>query len=199
MLGTGRRPRTRLVGTALAVVSLAAVAACTSSSTGSSAQTAYKSTTGGSTITTYPPGSRQTAPTLSGTTLTGGTLSTASLRGKVVVVNLWGSWCGPCRDEAQGLEAAYTATKAQGVAFVGIDTRDTDASARTFIASKHVTYPSLVDTNGTLALRYAQIVPATSFPSTLILDRQGRVAMRDINEITYTQLMSALTGVLKGS
>lgn len=192
------------MGAAFAVAGLAAAAACSGSSSGSSsngAQTGYESTSGGgTTITTYAAGSRQTAPDLSGTTLTGASLDVASLRGKIVVLNLWGSWCGPCRDEAPGLEAAYTATAAKGVAFVGIDTRDgSGASAQAFVKAHQITYPSLVDTTGTLALKFADIVPAESVPSTVILDRQGRVAARDINEITYTQLMSVLNGLLKES
>jgi thiol-disulfide isomerase/thioredoxin len=187
------------VGAALAVAGLAAVSACSGSGSGSSAQTGYESTNGSVTLTTYPVGSRQTAPDLSGTTLTGTGLDVASLRGKIVVVNLWGSWCGPCRDEAQGLEAAYTADAGKGVAFVGIDTRDGNASASAFLRTEHITYPSLVDTTGTLALKFADIVPAETVPSTVILDREGRVAARDINEITYTQLMSVLGGLIKES
>jgi len=111
---------------------------------------------------------------VTGELLTGGTYDVADDRGKVVVVNFWGSWCNPCRAEADDLENTYQATKGQGVAFVGVNTRDDRDAALAFERGR-VTYPSVYDPDGKVALKLD--VTQVTTPSTLILDRQGRIAV----------------------
>jgi len=93
----------------------------------------------------YPAGHRPLAPEFTGTTLTGSKLSFSSYRGKVVVLNFWGSWCVPCREEAPILAAVAAKYQPSEVSFLGVDVRDTAASALAFTHSFHVAYPSVSD------------------------------------------------------
>ncbi|GLY05778.1 MULTISPECIES: TlpA disulfide reductase family protein [Actinoplanes] len=111
---------------------------------------------------------------VSGELLGGGTYDVASDRGKVVVVNFWGSWCAPCRAEADDLEKTYQATKEKGVTFVGVNTRDDRDSATNFERGR-VTYGSLFDPDGAVAIKIDATNNAT--PATLVLDREGRIAV----------------------
>jgi len=131
---------------------------------------------------------RDPAPKLAGRTLEGQDLDLASFKGRVVVVNFWAQWCNPCRAEAKNLNAVYAQTKASGVEFVGIDIKDEDVAARAFQRSKQVLYPSLVDSDGLLLLKFAGKAPQQP-PTTLILDRQGRVAALFSGGLTETQLL----------
>jgi thiol-disulfide isomerase/thioredoxin len=119
------------------------------------------------------PDQRPQARAVTGELLGGGSYDVSQDRGKVVVVNFWGSWCNPCRAEADDLEQTYQATKATGVAFVGVDSRDDRDAAKAFERGR-VTYPSIYDSDGSVALKFD--VTQVSTPSTLILDRQGRIA-----------------------
>jgi thiol-disulfide isomerase/thioredoxin len=131
------------------------------------------------------PDQRPKAGDVTGQLLGGGTYDVAQDRGKVVVVNFWGSWCNPCRAEAADLEKTYQATKAKGVTFVGVNTRDDRDSAKAFERGR-TTYPSVYDPDGKVALKFD--VTQVSTPSTLILDRQGRIAIALRQSTTYGQL-----------
>jgi peroxiredoxin len=120
-----------------------------------------------------------------GELLDGGSYDIAQDRGKVVVVNFWGSWCAPCRAEADDLEKTYQATKAADVTFLGVNTRDDRDAAREFERGR-VTYPSIYDPNSKVALQFD--VTQSSTPATLILDRQGRIAVALRQATTATQL-----------
>jgi thiol-disulfide isomerase/thioredoxin len=122
----------------------------------------------------YVQGDRPFAPEVAGELLEGGPYDLAARKGEVVVINFWGSWCGPCRAEIKELAAVYEATKAENVSFVGIATRDEREKALGFIAAEKPPYPSLFDTDGALALRF-EIGP-NSVPATLVVDRVGRIA-----------------------
>ncbi len=121
------------------------------------------------------PGQRGAPSSMTGTLLDGGSFDLGKLRGTVVVVNFWGSWCAPCRVEAPDLEAVYLQTKGLGVQFVGVDVKDERASALAFQRTFKITYPSLYDRTGRVALRFRD-TPPNATPATLVLDRQGRVA-----------------------
>lgn len=119
------------------------------------------------------PGQRSAAPKITGELLTGGPYDVAQARGQVVVLNFWGSWCAPCRAEADDLEATYQATKASGVTFLGINIQDSKDKAIAFEEGR-VTYPSLFDPASRLALSLD--IPPNTIPATVILDRDGRIA-----------------------
>lgn len=113
---------------------------------------------------------------LTGTTLQGHDFDLSSTRGKVTVVNVWGSWCGDCVREADFLEAAHRQLGA-AVPFVGIDVRDYSRDpALAFERGHHITYPSVYSPKGTATLAFASSVSPRTTPATLVLDTQGRVA-----------------------
>ena len=120
-------------------------------------------------------GGRQAMPALSGTTLQGKTMN-LSYSGHVTVLNVWGSWCTPCREEAPDFAEAYGKFAPKGVEFVGINTRDDNAAALAYDSQFGIKFPSLQDPDETLVLALKQIIPATSVPSTVIVDSNGEVA-----------------------
>jgi thiol-disulfide isomerase/thioredoxin len=135
---------------------------------------------------------------LKGTTLDGDTLDVASLRGRTVVLNVWGSWCAPCRKEAPALVAADKELASKNVAFVGINTRDdSSAQAKAFEQTYGITYPSLVDDGGELLIALRGAVPPKAIPSTLILDPQGRIAARFNGAISQQTLVDLVTDASK--
>ena len=139
-------------------------------------------------LTQYPAGKRPVAPKLSGETITGERLDLIDLRGKVIVLNVWGSWCAPCRAEAPALKKVSEEMYDLGVRFVGVDTRDNDAAARAFERNYGITYPSFRDPDGKLLLRFNGRIPLSAVPSTVLIDRDGRIAARVIGATTYTTL-----------
>jgi thiol-disulfide isomerase/thioredoxin len=147
-------------------------------------------------VTTYPVKDRSPAPVIAGKTLAGASWSLTQDRGDVVFVNVWASWCGPCRSELPMLAAAAKRLRSQGVRFLGLDERDHASHARTFLASTGVTYPNLIDTNGSL-LRELRLLPQAGIPSTLVVDAQGRMAARVIGAISARELAAILTGLRK--
>ena len=129
---------------------------------------------GGKVDITYDLAQRQTAPVLAGDDLMneGKQLSLADFPGKVVVLNLWGQWCGPCRTEAPEMESLAR----QGVQVVGIDVRDPAREvAQDFVRDRKLTYPSIYDPDGRVLLKLSGY-PRNIIPSTIVLDKQHRVA-----------------------
>lgn len=169
----------RFAALLLAAVAAAGLAACGSSSW------EKRCGTDAAGIIECTPDQRPPAREVSGPLLGGGTYDVAGDRGKVVVVNFWGSWCGPCRAEAADLEKTYQATKARGVAFVGVNSRDDRDQAIAFERGR-VTYPSIFDPDARVALKFD--VTQVSTPSTLVLDRQGRIAVAVRRSTTVAEL-----------
>jgi cytochrome c biogenesis protein CcmG/thiol:disulfide interchange protein DsbE len=119
------------------------------------------------------------APVLEGETLTGETLTPAHLAGRVLVVNLWATWCGPCEREQPLLVAAHRDAGPDGPAFVGIDVRDDADAARRWIDRYGVGYPSLSDPSGYLQYRLG----APFLPATIVIDADGRLRYRVVGAI----------------
>jgi thiol-disulfide isomerase/thioredoxin len=104
-------------------------------------------------------------------------LSLADLRGRIIIVNFWASWCGPCRIEQPDLNAAWTLLPANEVVLIGVNIEDTEANAMAHLREFEVPYLSLYDPVNALAGRFEGI-GARTIPSTVFLDREGRVAAR---------------------
>lgn len=138
------------------------------------------------------PQDRTDAPVAAGPLLSGGELSTADLRGSVVVLNVWASWCAPCRAESPDLQAVWDATRDGGVQFVGINTRDSEAAAAAFVGNYGLTYPHLLDPDGRTQLLFRDSLPPQAIPSTLVLDKQGRVAGRVLGAASQSQLLGLI-------
>mgnify|MGYP006268470237 CR=1 FL=1 len=132
---------------------------------------------------------------LYGTTLEGRRLNTKNWLGKVVVVNLWASWCGPCRAEATVLANSYKQLAPKGVEFVGLNTRDSLASAQAFNSRFPTGYESIQDQQGQLTLKFGNLGPAAT-PTTIVLDQSGKVAARILGPVSVAQLRGIATAVL---
>jgi thiol-disulfide isomerase/thioredoxin len=131
----------------------------------------------------------------SGTALDGKALAVPDARSKVTVVNFWASWCAPCRGEAPSLQQVHDETAKDGdVQFVGVAFKDARANAQAFERKFKVTYPSLFDADGRITLAFRE-VPPNAIPTTLVLDRQGRVAARVIGATTYSKLRPLITQI----
>jgi thiol-disulfide isomerase/thioredoxin len=114
------------------------------------------------------------------------------------VLNVWGSWCAPCRQEAPELQQASVET-AKVAQFLGINSRDYDpAPAEAFVRAKGVTFPSIYDPKGEVLLAFAGTLPLSTFPSTLVLDREGRVAARISGPISKITLVDLIDDVAAG-
>jgi thiol-disulfide isomerase/thioredoxin len=117
------------------------------------------------------------------------TVSLDDFAGKVVVVNVWGQWCGPCRTEITQLQNVYDATRAKGVAFLGIDVRDNNRdAAKDFIIDRRVSFPSVYDPPMRTMIAFGGKYPTTVIPSTVVLDRQHRVAAVFLRELLAEDL-----------
>jgi thiol-disulfide isomerase/thioredoxin len=136
-------------------------------------------------ITVLPADDRKKPGEVSGETLDGEQLSLASYAGKVVVVNVWGAWCPPCRAEADDMVAAANELAPQGVVFVGINSRDASQdNARAFERTYDVPYPSIYDPSGRNLLAFRGTLTPNSIPSTVIIDKDGRVAASVLGAVT---------------
>lgn len=138
------------------------------------------------------PADRKQAPSFSGDLVGGGHFDSASLAGHVAVVNFWGQWCGPCRVETPDFQRAYQATRSAGVRFVGVDVKDSEQLAHAFLVDKQITYPSLFDPEGRVALRFRNF-PPNAIPSTIVLDRAGRVAAVFLGALLTSDIQPLVT------
>jgi thiol-disulfide isomerase/thioredoxin len=188
--------RSVLIAAAVAIV--AAAAGCDGGniggdSPGSSGQSfvghSYESTF-------YQAGSRPAAPAVSGTTISGQRLSLSEYRGDTIVLNFWGSWCAPCRAEAPALAQLARKLAPENVKFIGIDIRDQPDSAAAFMQTFNVGYPSLSDPADQIALEFHSTVPPAAIPTTLIIDRSGRIAARVFGASSYADLQALISKVI---
>lgn len=185
--------RRTIVASAAAAL-LAGSAGC---STSGSRATSNGFPAGDGAIVTIPAGDRKEAPDLAGELLGGGSAATAEAAGKVVVLNIWAAWCGPCREEAPALaEAARMLPNAE---FFGIDTKDDAATAEAFTRNNKVPYPSFFDQDGSLVLDLQGVVNVAARPSTVVLDKQGRVAAAIAGPTTAITLKDIVRELAKES
>jgi thiol-disulfide isomerase/thioredoxin len=141
---------------------------------------------------------RVPVPQLSGETLDGKQLTLSDHLGKIVVLNVWGSWCKPCRSEAPKLNEA-SKKLGPSVSFIGLNTRDLDpAPARKFVKENGVTFPSIYDPEGKQLLGFRGLISPNAIPSTLVIDAQGKVAVRVLGEVSATTLVDMVDKVRTG-
>lgn len=133
---------------------------------------------------------------LAGTTLEGEQWSSTDHRGEVVVINVWGSWCGPCKAEAPDLQAAYEHFEETGdpVQFIGVNDRDGVEAAKAFEKVQGIGYPSLADDGGQTLVALQGW--ANSRPTTMVLDKEGLVAARVAGPVDETTLVGMVEDVL---
>lgn len=144
----------------------------------------------------YPPQERQPLEDFSVRLMDGGQLERADLLGAVSVVNVWGSWCGPCRVEAPDL-ARLSRQLDDRARFFGINVRDNVAAAQAFERSFGISYPSVhPDDAGTAILAFGGALTAAAIPSTVVLDEQARVAARVVGPVDATTLRRLVVATL---
>ena len=131
-----------------------------------------------------------TLPMLDG----GGSFDLHSLRGNVVVLNFWASWCQPCRDEAPIFAEELHRHAAQGLRIVGVDSQDFPSDARTFARTFHVSYPLVHDGSNDITTRWG----VSGFPATFVIGRDGTVRWYQGREITAQELDKAILPILGG-
>jgi peroxiredoxin len=155
-------------------------------------------------ITVVPPEEREPAPNFSGDTLEGDPIALRALledstgAGQIVVVNVWGAWCGPCHAEADDLATASRRLAEQDVQFLGIDIRDQTAAALAFQEEYGIEYPSIYDPDSSTLLELPESMMAVSPPTTYVVDTDGRLAARVFAEVTVETLVDLVGEVRDG-
>jgi thiol-disulfide isomerase/thioredoxin len=195
------RPRARSAARAAALALAGAVGAtlalgaCDSGAIGQSGPgsngASFVSGSAGTTV--YGAASGPAAPRVTGTLLSGGKFTLAQYHGHVVVLNFWGSWCTPCRAEAPSLSQLARHFAPSGVRFLGVDIRDSLATAEAFLRDFKISYPSLNDPGDQIALAFRDTVPPAGIPTTLVIGRNGRIAARVIGEVSYPGLRGLIS------
>jgi cytochrome c biogenesis protein CcmG/thiol:disulfide interchange protein DsbE len=139
--------------------------------------------------------SKEEVPTVTLTSFDGVTYNTADLKGKVLVINFWASWCNPCALEAAEMELAWQNYKASGkVLFLGVDYVDTEPEARAYLAKFNITYPNGPD----LGTRISQMFRMTGVPETYIIDQNGKLANKKIGPFDSTkEIINMIDPLLK--
>ena len=145
----------------------------------------------------YTTGNRPLAPDFSGTTLTGAPVKFSSYKGKVVVLNFWSSWCGPCRGEAPTLAVLSEKYARDDVSFLGDDVGDTTTNASSFTKSVGITYPSVNDPGYLIVQDFGNAVLINDTPTTLVIDKTGHIAGVIYGAATYAQLDTMLQDVTR--
>ncbi|WP_409466491.1 TlpA family protein disulfide reductase [Amycolatopsis sp. GA6-003] len=152
---------------------------------------------GGRTTIHYPAPERKKAANVKGQSLRepGRDLSLADYSGKVVLLNLWGAWCGPCRAEARTLQAIADSGRDRGIRVLGINVRDNPKYAADFVKDLGLGYESIFDPSGRVALQLRGL-PLSAVPISLIVDKQQRVAAVYLGAVRRTDVQPALDRVL---
>ncbi len=141
---------------------------------------------------TYDAPDRKKAGGFTGELLDGGRITLAEQAGKVVVINFWATWCGPCKVETPQFDAVYRDYKSKGVQFIGIDTKNSPRSqAQTFVRDNDITYPIVFDQKGETALALGKI-PTISLPFTVVIDKHQRIAAVYLSRLSAKDLEPVL-------
>lgn len=151
---------------------------------------------GDGSVSEYAPETRGEPVELTAELYDGTTISSADWAGQVTVLNVWYAACAPCRVEAPDLQALSEEHQQDGVRFFGVNIRDQRPTAEAFERNFGITYPSFNDQDGIVQFTMAEYVPAQAVPSTLVLDRQGRVAARIIGLAEKSTLKALITDVV---
>ena len=191
-----RRPARGAAGLATAAVLAGLVlGGCGDSSLSSGGEQGFVSSDG--VVTVLDSADRETpVGEVAGETVDGEPVDLTDLRGEVVVVPVWGSWCGPCRKEAPMLAEAARDLEDDGVRFLGINNRDYDqASARRFAEGFDLPYDSIYDPDGNTLLSFRGTLPPLAVPSMVVIDEEGRVAARMLGEVERSTLYGGVEDV----
>ncbi|RCV49976.1 TlpA family protein disulfide reductase [Marinitenerispora sediminis] len=192
----GARPRTPLLRAAAVLVTAAALAGCAGGVDQGTGDADNRYVEGDGSSTAFAVDERQEAPEVAGETLEGEPVSLADYRGDVLVLNFWASWCAPCRAETPVLEQVYEEHREAGLEFLGVNIKDNLTAAQAFERNNEVSYPSLYDQPGQVSQAFRDTVPPQSIPSTLVIDREGRIAARVIGATNYNGLTELVEPVL---
>lgn len=144
-------------------------------------------------VTLYPGDRGIPLPQIEGRTVAGDMFALSDLREHVVVVNVWGSWCGPCRAEAPTLAMISKEARPSGVRFVGIDLRDNSDAALAFERKYDIGYPSFDDAEGLVLAQFTGIIPVSAVPSTLVADRFGVIRARVVGQVDDATLRELIS------
>ena len=147
---------------------------------------------GDGTVTEIEPDSRQQAVDFAGTTAVGTSVSQADYTGEVVVLNFWYASCAPCRVEAPELAKLSEKYDGEGASFLGVNVRDQAPQAISFEENYGIDYPSVIDTDGALQLAFSGDVSPNAVPTTLVIDKQGRVAARILGQVSEPSILDTL-------
>jgi thiol-disulfide isomerase/thioredoxin len=152
---------------------------------------------GDSVVEEYPQAERQQFPGVAGATIQQGYVDSDDFPGQILVINVWGSWCVPCREEAPALSRLSAELENEPVQFIGVDIRDNDESALAFEREYGITYPSISSReSGEAMLALGRIIPSRAVPATVVVDPSGRVAARVIGATTYFTLSALIKPLL---
>lgn len=152
---------------------------------------------GDGTVSEFAQGNRAEPVAWAGITESGEQLSSAQLTGVPTVINFWYAGCAPCRAEAKDLQALAEEFAAAGVQFIGVNVRDSAATAAAFDRNFGITYPSVMDANtGEVVLAFTGVVSPQAVPTTLVIDKQGRVASRILGRLEKGTLKALIETVV---
>lgn len=194
---TGARPRNS-AARAVAAVSAAALV-LSGCAGGNEVQTGGEDDrfiSGDGSATVFDAGERDPVPDVEGTTFEGDDLAVSDYEGEILVVNVWASWCGPCRSEQPVLDEVHEEYADLGVDFLGVNIKDNRTAAEAYTENKDVAYPSLYDQPGEVPQAFRETVPPRAIPSTLVIDPEGDIAARVIGPTTYGQLTDLLNPIV---
>lgn len=178
-----------------AALSVAALAACTSNDPLAAQARAGDDknyVAGDGSVTEYAKDSRKPPVAFTGTLYDGTTVDSKTFAGRVTVLNFWFAACAPCRVEAPSLKQLHDEFAPQGVLFYGVNLRDEKGTAQAFEQTFAIPYPSFNDQDGRVLLAVSGVVPPGAVPTTLVLNKQGRVSARILGELDKSTLKSLI-------